>query len=206
MFKKNLDFKTLFTDKSIHNVIDLGGGSGSYNYSNMKHWSVCLIDQKDTPDNLPANVFYAKADLKVYMPTQDVFDLVILKYVIEHQPTMADALDLIRKAYKSLKLGGYALFVLPQGHCLSNTIYKALFNIKLAEGLASTKDGGHWSNYDKTTFETDLKSVGFNIVKKKILPNTFEGYPYDIFLDCIAYYKKRGYNLTDNELQYLCRK
>jgi SAM-dependent methyltransferase len=195
----------LHKDPSVKNVLDVGCNKGSFDYNELPNWQVVCLDYHNTNTVFPKNCVFKKCHFADYDPGK-LFDLVICKYTLEHQKNRDAAVLMIQKTVELLRPGGYALFSLPQGNCLSNTIYKALFNIMIHEGIATTRDGGHFTNYSEEELRDDICGAGLNIVSAQIAKSDFAGYPYEYFRGMIKFYEERGYDLVSSDLILFCRK
>lgn len=194
--------------KDIKNVLDIGCYTGSWNYAYTSDWNITCLEPffyDHIKEPFPPNCTLFKTNFFDHVPGKK-FDLIVCKFVLEHQQTNEQAKRMIKKIGDSLKKNRLAYLVMPQGHSLSNTIYKAYFNIKLSEGIASVRDGGHFANLTRISVRDYCKEAGLTVIEFKEHEDTFDKYPYNLFNDCLEFYTEKGFQLQYNNMSFLCLK
>lgn len=202
-----IEISELYKRKQAIEILDIGSNKGSYDWSLFPKWNVICLDYYfDKNWVFPPNCVFIQKNFFEWNVTQK-FDLIICKFVLEHQINRQVAFNMLQKITNLLNDNGYVYLVLPQGNCLSNTIYKAYYNILIQEKIPQTpKDGGHFMNYTQELLDEDIHKAGLIAIKKKIANSEFIIYPYNLFKECVEYYKTKGIDLAKNELVYLCKK
>lgn len=193
--------------KEIRRVLDIGCYKGSWPYEYTPDWEIICLEpsfSSHIKSIFPDNCTLMETNYFDFVPKHE-FDLIVCKYVLEHQSD-DNARKMIEKIYHELSFGGFAYFSLPTGLSLSNTVYKAYFNIKKQEGLDSVTDGGHFTDYDIDNFVKELSSFGFEIEFSHIYKDEFSVYPYTHFAAMVDYYLGKGIDLRDNNMIVICRK
>ena len=147
--------------------LDIGSGSGAVLYFAKKDgWQVKGLEispdfAKYVRDTLQVEVYVA--DFMEFEKTDEQFDVVSLRHVLEHLP---DSILAMNKISALLKKGGYGHFEFPNINSISHRIQRFLSNTKLhIKKYSSSYQPGHCNEFSKETFCYLLKLTKFELVR-----------------------------------------
>ena len=162
------------------NFLDIGCGLGSVLYFAKKDgWNVKGLElspdlAKYVHDTLNVEVYVA--DFLDFENTDEKFDVVSLRHVLEHLPNSILALN---KISALLKQGGYAHFEFPNINSISHRIQRFLSKTKLHKKKYSPSyQPGHCNEFSKKAFSYLLKLTSFELVRWE----TYSNKPFSNFI------------------------
>jgi SAM-dependent methyltransferase len=147
--------------------LDIGCGGGAVLYFAKKDgWQVKGLEispdyAKYVRERLQVEVYVA--DFMKFDNTDEQFDVVTLRHVLEHLP---DSILAMNKISSLLKKGGYGHFEFPNINSLSHRIQRLFSNIKLhKKKYSESYQPGHCNEFSKETFCYLLKLTNFELVR-----------------------------------------
>lgn len=139
-------------------ILEVGCGIGNFTKSLIKYGKVWAIDIDkkyidETKESVDEKALVGVGDIEKgkYFFNGQKFDTIICINVLEHIQDDASAL---KNLYTLLKEGGYLVLLVPAHQFLFGEIDKSI---------------GHFRRYDKSWLINIINSVGFKIVKTRVL-------------------------------------
>jgi SAM-dependent methyltransferase len=153
--------------------LDIGCGSGALLYfAKQDGWRVKGLEL--TPDyakyireTLKVEVFVA--DFLEFKNTDEQFDVVSLRHVLEHLP---DSILAMNKISALLKTGGYGHFEFPNINSISHRIQRFLSKTRLhRRKYSDSYQPGHCNEFSRKSFCLLLKLTNFELVRWETYSN-----------------------------------
>ncbi len=155
-------------------LLDIGCGNGRLLLSAKEDaWKVNGIELSEfyaSEINSRYSIDVIAANFFEYDNTLGVFDVTVLRHVLEHLP---DSVTAMNKINQSLKVGGYGVLEFPNIEGINLKLKRFLIKI----GLVKKKYGknyipGHCNEFSKKSFKFLLNQTGFKLLKWELYSST----------------------------------